>query len=267
MSTPSGHEHHLAVNRGIGLLAAVVLAATGIFFLSIGSTAGAATPAKTVCRNAIKSNRTLTNTQMKACQKAGIRVPKKQQPTTFPAQSTYLGGNANPTYPAGRPGQLSVVYQAPISSSPNGTSVPIVFRNNTKAGVAHVDISATATDMTGKDRRLRLQSRNQSLRRPARPVGLCIHLLPVPAGGYEQTRRLLIQDLASDKELLQHRSHSGHASQSSRHGNHWRGAEHDRSQGHGSDLNPRLLLGLDRQSRQRTHRLHLGIKRPGSERH
>jgi hypothetical protein len=87
---------------------------------------------------------------MKACQKAGIRVPKKQQPTTFPAQSTYLGGNANPTYPAGRPGQLSVVYQAPISSSPNGTSVPIVFRNNTKAGVAHVDISATATDMTGK---------------------------------------------------------------------------------------------------------------------
>ena len=67
------------------------------------------------------------------------------------AQSTYLGGNAHPTYPAGTPGKVSVVYQAPISPQPNGTTtVPIVFRNDTKAGVSHVDISASATDATGK---------------------------------------------------------------------------------------------------------------------
>ena len=72
--------------------------------------------------------------------------------TTVPvvAQSTYLNGNAHPTYPPGTPGKLSVVYQAPISPQQTGTSVPIVFRNNTKAGVAHVDISASATDATGK---------------------------------------------------------------------------------------------------------------------
>ena len=150
MSHASAHDHHLAVKRVIALLAAAVLAATGMSFLPIGSTVSAATPAKTVCTNAIKNKKILSTTQMKACQRAGIRVPKKQQPTTFPAQSTYLGGNANPTYPAGTPGKLSVVYSAPITSSPNGTSVPIVFRNNTKAGVAHVDISASATDMTGK---------------------------------------------------------------------------------------------------------------------
>lgn len=72
--------------------------------------------------------------------------------TTVPvaAQSTYLKGSAHPTYPPGTPGTLSVVYQAPISRQPGGTSVPIVFRNDTKTGVAHVDISATATDATGK---------------------------------------------------------------------------------------------------------------------
>jgi hypothetical protein len=66
------------------------------------------------------------------------------------AQSTYLNGNAHPTYPPGTAGKLSVVYQAPISPQPSGTSVPIVFRNDTDAGVAHVNISASATDATGK---------------------------------------------------------------------------------------------------------------------
>jgi hypothetical protein len=42
------------------------------------------------------------------------------------------------------------VYRAPIQPQPVGTSVPIVFRNNTSAAIAHVDVSATAKDPTGK---------------------------------------------------------------------------------------------------------------------
>jgi hypothetical protein len=48
------------------------------------------------------------------------------------------------------PGQVSVVYQAPIQPQSVGTSVPIVFRNNSNAAIAHVDISAAAKDSTGK---------------------------------------------------------------------------------------------------------------------
>jgi hypothetical protein len=42
------------------------------------------------------------------------------------------------------------VYQAPIQPQSVGTSVPIVFRNNTSAAIAHVDVSATAKGPTGK---------------------------------------------------------------------------------------------------------------------
>lgn len=48
------------------------------------------------------------------------------------------------------PGQVSVVYQAPIQPQSFGTSVPIVFRNNSNAAIAHVDISAAAKDSAGK---------------------------------------------------------------------------------------------------------------------
>ena len=66
------------------------------------------------------------------------------------AQSTLLAGNAHPQYPVGAPGQVSVVYQAPIQPQSGGTSVPIVFRNNTSAAIAHVKVSATAKDPAGK---------------------------------------------------------------------------------------------------------------------
>jgi hypothetical protein len=69
---------------------------------------------------------------------------------TATPQSTLLAGNAHPKYPRGAPGQVSIVYQAPIQPQPTGTSVPIVFRNNTSAAIAHVDVSATAKDPTGK---------------------------------------------------------------------------------------------------------------------
>lgn len=65
-------------------------------------------------------------------------------------QSTLLAGNARPQYPAGTPGQIAVVYQAPIQPKSVGTVVPIVLRNNTSAAVAHVEVSATAKDQGGK---------------------------------------------------------------------------------------------------------------------
>jgi hypothetical protein len=45
---------------------------------------------------------------------------------------------------------VSVVYQAPISPQQNGTTVPIVFVNETSSGVAHVDISGTAKNPKGE---------------------------------------------------------------------------------------------------------------------
>jgi hypothetical protein len=65
-------------------------------------------------------------------------------------QSTLLRGNAHPHYPAGTPGRIGVVYQAPIQPKSVGTLVPIVLRNNTSAAVAHVQVSATAKDQGGK---------------------------------------------------------------------------------------------------------------------
>ena len=82
-------------------------------------------------------------------------VPFQSQSTTATVatdapQSTFLAGNAHPKYLAGVPGRVSIVYQAPIQPQSVGTSVPIVFRNNTSAAIAHVDVSATAKDPRGK---------------------------------------------------------------------------------------------------------------------
>jgi hypothetical protein len=65
-------------------------------------------------------------------------------------QSTLLAGDAHPKYLAGAPGRVSIVYQAPSQPQSVGTSVPIVFRNNTSATIAHVDVSATAKNPRGK---------------------------------------------------------------------------------------------------------------------
>lgn len=67
-----------------------------------------------------------------------------------PQQSALLAGNAHPKYPAGTPGQVSVVYQAPIKPGSVGTLVPVVFRNSTSAAVAHVTVSAAAEDQEGR---------------------------------------------------------------------------------------------------------------------
>jgi hypothetical protein len=62
-----------------------------------------------------------------------------------------LGGNAKPVFPAGAPGKVDVVGIGPLSTTPAGDStLPIAVRNNTRAGVSHIDISATARNNTGK---------------------------------------------------------------------------------------------------------------------
>ena len=69
---------------------------------------------------------------------------------THAPQSALLAGNAHPEFPAGVAGRVSIVYQAPIQLQSNGTSVPIVFRNNTNSAIAHVDVSAAAKNPAGK---------------------------------------------------------------------------------------------------------------------
>lgn len=111
----------------------------------------AASLALVACSSSSKSS-TATSTPPTTPTTAAVPTTPAPPVITVPvqAQSSYLGGNAHPTYPAGTAGEVSVVHQAPILPQPNGTSVPIVFRNDTKAGVSHVDISASATDATGK---------------------------------------------------------------------------------------------------------------------
>lgn len=59
-----------------------------------------------------------------------------------------LAGNAMiADYPAGEPGEVSVVFAGPFD--PDQSIVPFVFRNNTDAAVSHVDASATARDAGG----------------------------------------------------------------------------------------------------------------------
>jgi len=55
-----------------------------------------------------------------------------------------LKGDATPAeYPAGDPGKVSVVFTGAFSPQ-NGSTMPIVIRNNTDAAISHVDVNATA---------------------------------------------------------------------------------------------------------------------------
>jgi len=90
------------------------------------------------------------NKAVLVCASRTVKAPVTAPPVA-PKQSPFLSGNAHPQFPAGPAGQVSVVYQAPISPQQGGgTSVPIVLDNNSSKAVAHVNISATAKDATGK---------------------------------------------------------------------------------------------------------------------
>ena len=71
-------QHRLVVKKSMALHGAVALLGATMFFVSNGSLASAATPAKTVCNNAIASKQPLTRIQKAACKKAKINVPKSK---------------------------------------------------------------------------------------------------------------------------------------------------------------------------------------------
>lgn len=63
------------------------------------------------------------------------------EPLPFNA-SGLLAGNAQPTFPDGDPGEVSVVQIGPLDLSQG--ILLFAFRNNTAEGISHVDWSATA---------------------------------------------------------------------------------------------------------------------------
>ena len=58
--------------------------------------------------------------------------------------SALLAGTAQPTFADGDPGQVSVVQVGPLQKPSLGASLLFAFRNNTTAGISHVDWTATA---------------------------------------------------------------------------------------------------------------------------
>lgn len=56
----------------------------------------------------------------------------------------FLGGNVQPTFPAGEAGVVSVVHTGPVIKPGMGASMPFAFRNNTAAAISHVDWVSTA---------------------------------------------------------------------------------------------------------------------------
>jgi preprotein translocase subunit SecG len=123
-----------------------ILAIVGLIII-IGLAAG-------VVLLATSKNHSTSQKQVSAQQQLATTQTAKPATTNeksvVPTQSSFLAGNAHPQFPAGPNGQVSVVYQAPISPQQNGTIVPIVLDNNSSKAVAHVDISGTAKDAAGK---------------------------------------------------------------------------------------------------------------------
>jgi hypothetical protein len=71
--------------------------------------------------------------------------------------SLYVGGNASPRLPAGKPGRLAVVAYGPYQQE---LSIPVVVRNNTQRTVVRISVSGTASAPGG---RLLATGKDQSL--------------------------------------------------------------------------------------------------------
>jgi hypothetical protein len=77
----------LGLKMSRALFGAVAFAGAATLFVSSSPAAGALTPAKTVCNNAIASHKTLNAMQIKACKVAKIKVPKKATAAAVAAAS------------------------------------------------------------------------------------------------------------------------------------------------------------------------------------
>lgn len=87
-----------------------------------------------------------TNTTTTTTETSPSETSPGSGPQPFNA-SGLLGGDADPTFPDGEAGQVSVVAQAPIEKhNDTGSAVlTFAFRNNTDAAISHVGWTATAT--------------------------------------------------------------------------------------------------------------------------
>lgn len=57
----------------------------------------------------------------------------------------YLAANVKPKFPVGAPGKVSVVAIGPLKKDGTGSAkTPVAYRNNTSAGISHLELSATA---------------------------------------------------------------------------------------------------------------------------
>jgi hypothetical protein len=73
-------------------------------------------------------------------------------PSPQPTKSMYLVGNASPSFPAGDPGKVAVVVQAPLTLPipSGGESVPIAIRNNSPVSVSQIAAQDIVRDGGGK---------------------------------------------------------------------------------------------------------------------
>jgi len=73
-------------------------------------------------------------------------------PSPQPTKSLYLAGNASPTFPAGDPGKVAVVAQAPLTLPvpSGGETLPIAVRNNTPGSVTEITAQGIVRDAGGK---------------------------------------------------------------------------------------------------------------------
>jgi hypothetical protein len=73
-------------------------------------------------------------------------------PSPQPTKSLYLAGNASPSFPAGDPGKVAVVAQAPLTLPvpSGGETLPIAVRNNRPGSVTEITAQGIVRDAGGK---------------------------------------------------------------------------------------------------------------------
>ena len=112
------------------------------------SAAGAALIALTVTACGSSPDKSPTASKPGGGSSATVITPTPS-PTAAPSVQPFnvggfLAGTAKPTFPAGEPGQVSIVAEGPLKKPGIGAKLPIAYRNNTSAAISHVDLSATA---------------------------------------------------------------------------------------------------------------------------
>lgn len=98
-------------------------------------------------RIAVTSGATVSTYQLKCAEvlKAAAKAPTTTTTPVLAAGPGLAGPAANATFPAGTPGQLTVVANGPSTNN----TVPVVIRNNTARTVTGVEVQGAARDAAG----------------------------------------------------------------------------------------------------------------------